>query len=256
MPDRVSPFNVELLTLVLPVCVGCLCDSFQSLIILHVVLSAPAVAAARLTLNATSALCSLNAPRPPALTLLRATVALQTAFCILAVDFSVFPVTAGKTDTFGYSLMDLGVGAIIFVGGLMRRGGCQTEARPIDAYSRGVVRVIQRHTLLVAAGIGRAVAVRATSYHVVDSEYGKDWNFFFTLALVALGVSLLEGRTSRAAAIRGASVLIVHQMGLLLGLTDYVLHTPRSASFLAANKEGVASLGGYLGLGPLIINEP
>ena len=37
---------------------------------------------------------------------------LQTVFCILAIDFPLFPRHAAKTLTYGHSVMDLGVGAV------------------------------------------------------------------------------------------------------------------------------------------------
>lgn len=55
----------------------------------------------------------------PYLTNYRAGMLFTTAVCILAVDFPMFPRKFAKTESFGFGLMDIGVGSFVFVGGIL-----------------------------------------------------------------------------------------------------------------------------------------
>lgn len=264
----------------LPICLSCVAGTL-GLVLLYAVLLASVLLSARLQPCdkgaewQKAAVCDLDAPRMAALTRLRATLMLQTIFCILAVDFPLLPRSLAKTRTFGHSVMDLGVGAFVLMGTLTRHraGQSTSESHSPTSTPRAsplVWRVLSRHGPLLALGVGRLAAVRAVDYHSSHSEYGVHWNFFFTLSGVAVAESLLVpsvddpadtcatakkastfGRRRRhpwKGSVLGALILMAHQWALSYGgLSEFVLHAPRT-SFVSANKEGLGSLPGFLGI--------
>ena len=66
--------------------------------------------------------------------------------------------------------MDLGVGAVMLTGALVRRPTAATRAG--GGADRGAWRVCRRHAPLVGIGAARLLAVKAADYHEVVSEYG------------------------------------------------------------------------------------
>ena len=136
--------------------------------------------------------------------------------------------------------MDVGVSGFVLSNALVAR----ERAPP--------VRVALRRVLpLLALGLATLAGKRGVDYQQHVSEYGLHWNFFFTLACVALGAAALDAALGVAPALRarpgalGAALLAAHE-GLLArgGAREWVLRAPR-VGLLSANKEGVASCLGY-----------
>jgi len=176
----------------------------------------------------------------------RAVLMVTTCIVIMAVDFpSVFPRFHAKTEEYGYSVMDLGTGCII-----CSTGVCSRAARGMRQ-GFGSASALARKLLslwpVLAIGIARLVAVRGIDYHVPTSEYGVHWNFFFTIAVVAI-VSTAADLGPKASAVAGVCVLCCFQLLLsYAGLAEYILHAPRAGLF-SANKEGILGCVGYLGI--------
>ena len=101
------------------------------------------------------------------LTIYRTYLMILTVLCILAVDFRVFPRAFAKCESWGTSLMDLGVGSFVFSHGLV---SVRAQRRPQWR------RTVRRTLPLWVLGLARVVLVKRTEYPEHVSEYGVHWN--------------------------------------------------------------------------------
>lgn len=116
----------------------------------------------------------------PFLTIYRSHMMLITIACILAVDFPIFPRELGKCETWGASLMDLGVGSFVFSLGVVSAGPYLRPTRP--ALLSILRKDMAKSLPLFALGMIRVISVKLTAYPEHVTEYGVHWNFFLTLA--------------------------------------------------------------------------
>lgn len=191
-------------------------------------------------------------PVRPFITTYRGTMLVITAVAILAVDFKVFPRRFAKVETWGTSLMDMGVGSFVFSAGLM-------AARPIlrEQVSGKQVSIIDRFTSslrhalpLLVLGLVRLWSVKELDYNEHVTEYGVHWNFFFTLGLLPpfMALSQVLFRFIPSHALQAALLGVGYQIALdSTDLTAYILSAPRD-NLLSKNREGVFSFIGYLSI--------
>lgn len=191
-------------------------------------------------------------PERPFITHYRGSMMVVTSIAILAVDFKLFPRRFAKVETWGTSLMDMGVGSFVFSAGLV-------SARPIlKARAAGVTSDVSasfkaaiRHSLpLLALGLIRLYSVKGLDYAEHVSEYGVHWNFFFTLAFLPLSVAFIQALPSWSLSIDMIALLVscIHQMILdTNSTTTFILTAPRD-DLLSQNREGVFSMLGYLSI--------
>ncbi|KAG8533967.1 uncharacterized protein KY384_001710 [Bacidia gigantensis] len=190
-------------------------------------------------------------PVRPFITAYRGGMIIITCLAILAVDFRVFPRRFAKVETWGTSLMDMGVGSFVFSAGLI-------SARPILKASESpsiasqLKLSIRTSIPLLILGVIRLYSVKGLDYAEHVTEYGVHWNFFFTLALLAPAVALLK-------CLPMINYLSLYIVGFFINfgytfLLDnthveiFILTAPRGPTFFSKNREGIFSFLGYLAI--------
>ncbi|XP_078448837.1 glucosaminyl-phosphatidylinositol-acyltransferase PIGW isoform X1 [Lampetra fluviatilis] len=185
------------------------------------------------------------------LTQFRAYTNLLTVVCILAVDFRAFPRRFAKTEMHGTGLMDLGVGTFVLSNALV-----SPEARNVLSDKRGA-RSVTKQLLavwpLLLLGLVRLASIKGMDYQEHVTEYGLHWNFFFTLALVRVMSVLVSACGVRRYWVAAVLLAVSYELALHnLGLKSLVLlgwdGTGGRDDLLSANREGIASVCGYLAL--------
>ena len=174
-----------------------------------------------------------------------------TCLAILAVDFKVFPRRFAKVETWGTSLMDVGVGSFVFSAGLV-------SARPIikarlageaSSITRQLKAGFRASLPLLVLGLIRLYSVKGLDYAEHVSEYGVHWNFFFTLAFLPPFVALCQPLPAlvRCYILPYLIVTVYQQCLESTRLKAYILTAPR-VDLLSQNREGIFSFWGYLSI--------
>ena len=175
-----------------------------------------------------------------------------TCAAILAVDFPVFPRRFAKVETWGTSLMDLGVGSFVFSAGVVAARPIlkqQLTSAPKNIITR--LRTAFRHAIpLFILGLVRLYSVKSLDYAEHVTEYGVHWNFFFTLAMIPPLVAVFDNLFIYfpSYSLLALVVGVFYQIALdSTTLTEYILTAPRS-DLLSKNREGIFSSFGYLSI--------
>ncbi|KAL9129971.1 MAG: hypothetical protein Q9217_001729 [Psora testacea] len=202
--------------------------------------------------NETAADVALHTlPVRPFVSAYRGGMMIITCLAILAVDFKVFPRRFAKVETWGTSLMDIGVGSFVFSAGLV-------SARPIiqarlasnpSSVSRRLRASCRTMFPLLLLGFIRLYSVKGLDYAEHVTEYGVHWNFFFTLAFLPPFVALCQPLpTMIRCYMMPYAINFIYQILLdSTHLKAYILSAPR-VDLLSQNREGVFSFWGYLSI--------
>lgn len=184
----------------------------------------------------------------------RAIIQITTSFCILAVDFHIFPRRFAKAEVFGIGCMDLGVGTFILSMGLTSVPA-KGRQRLVFNY---VLKTISSSLILVILGCARTFMIKMTNYQEHVTEYGVHWNFFLTLALVRIVAVCLQYALPWFCSQLGYFLLsillmISYQFMLSKGNLQEVFENGfygdnSRSDFLDANREGLLSSYGFLSI--------
>lgn len=175
-----------------------------------------------------------------------------TCLGILAVDFRLFPRRFAKVETWGTSLMDLGVGSFVYSAGVVGARSVlkeRAEGKSV-ALTQRLVRSFRHSLPLFILGFVRLLSVKGLDYAEHVTEYGVHWNFFFTLGLLPPFVVLFQSASNVIPSYAGLALLlgVVYQVMLeSTSLKAYILTAPRT-DLLSMNREGVFSFLGYLAI--------
>lgn len=175
-----------------------------------------------------------------------------TCAAILAVDFNIFPRRFAKVETWGTSLMDMGVGSFVFSAGVVSaRSVLKAKAAGQKSTMAARLKDATRHAIpLLVLGLIRFYSVKGVDYAEHVTEYGVHWNFFFTLGFIPPFMAFCHAAFSfvPSYAVLGLVISTVYQVVLeSTDLKKFILTAPR-VDLLSQNREGIFSLAGYLAI--------
>ncbi|SGZ52083.1 CIC11C00000003162 [Sungouiella intermedia] len=194
-------------------------------------------------------------PKKSFITVYRAQMMIITNLAILAVDFHSFPRRFAKVETWGTSLMDMGVGLFVFAMGLANSRSVIKKKTAATKDSQSYLQLIRQNTVkalpVLALGLIRLVSVKSLEYQEHESEYGIHWNFFMTLGLLPIVLGILDPILNYVPRFFVALAIGVIYEAVLqsTSLTKFILDpSNRRENLLTMNKEGVFSFIGYLSI--------
>ncbi|KAF6831334.1 gpi-anchored wall transfer protein [Colletotrichum musicola] len=188
----------------------------------------------------------------PFLTHYRGSMMVITCIAILAVDFRLFPRRFAKVETWGTSLMDIGVGSFVYSAGVVAARPVlkeRAEGRSTPLSSR-LLRSLRHSLPLFVLGVIRLISVKGLDYAEHVTEYGVHWNFFFTLGLLPPFVALFQSALKIVPSYAALAIIlgVLYQIALeSTGLKEYILIASRT-DLLSKNREGICSFVGYLAI--------
>lgn len=194
------------------------------------------------------------------ITVYRSQMMIITCLAILAVDFKIFPRRFAKVETWGTSLMDLGVGSFVFSMGLVNcRNLLKEKFQSISSnnnklinYFKSILNSTKIAFPILTLGFIRLISVKSVEYHEHVTEYGYHWNFFFTLGFLPILNSILKPILLKpiSSILIIIFIIIFYEIILIkFGFLNFIVNEslPRD-NLISQNKEGLFSFIGYLSI--------
>jgi hypothetical protein len=210
-----------------------------------------------------------------------------TCVAILGVDFPTFPRRYAKAEGYGGGVMDVGVGAIVFAGGLVSAvaagaaaadtaaacaatgssSSTAAAARKGSSWSSSIsLRLVQLGRGVKAAvpllllGGAREIATAFVGYQAHLGEYGLHWNFFYTIAAVTV-LTLAVPVPARWLGPLGVALTTAHQVLLSADVSKWTGSSTGFPGFMghsipAGLHEAVAAPSSSSGTGGDIASSP
>lgn len=199
--------------------------------------------------------------KKPFITAYRSHMLVITNFAILAVDFKMFPRRFAKVETWGTSLMDLGVGSFVFSMGLassraiIKQRFDSSKSTDYKFKLSQYASLIMKNTIkalpVLALGLIRLVSVKTLEYQEHVTEYGIHWNFFITLGLLPIFFGILDPILNFIPRFIVALTICIGYEVLMVktDLMAFILRSDnRMESLVTMNKEGIFSFIGYFSI--------
>jgi len=184
--------------------------------------------------------------RKPYISAYRSGMLILTCLAIIAVDFPIFPRRFAKVETWGTSLMDLGVGSFVFSNGLVSSRRLMQSKTRVNIFRR-LIGALRSSSSLLVLGLLRLYFVKNLDYQEHVTEYGVHWNFFITLSFLPIVLVFID---PLAEYIPRFIIALIFS-----GIYDWKLvNDPKFLKFLIledrdnlfnANREGIFSFIGY-----------
>ncbi|RUP20189.1 hypothetical protein BC936DRAFT_139262 [Jimgerdemannia flammicorona] len=102
----------------------------------------------------------------PFLSAYRAVMMLMTCASILAVDFPIFPRRFAKVETFGTSLMDLGVGTFVFSSGIVASRAYLRKSAEQTSLPKQLLSAVRSSLPAIILGFARFALTKGVDYQV------------------------------------------------------------------------------------------
>lgn len=128
--------------------------------------------------------------RLPYVSNLMSSLLLATSIAIMAVDFPIFDRRFAKTEMYGWSLMDVGVGGFIAINGALAAESRLIWDSKVTRFGL-IWKAIKSGFPLLIIGLIRLCTVKELNYQEHVTEYGVHWNFFFTIAFTKVFTNFL-----------------------------------------------------------------